>query len=55
MNDPKRTIVLLEQAKNEINKAIADLTERFDSGAIFAIDDAVICLKTAQDDVKASR
>lgn len=55
MNDPKRTIAVLEQAKNEIDNALANLRVRFDSGAIFAIDDAMICLKTAMDDIKASR
>lgn len=53
--DHKRTIVLLEQAKNEIDKAIADLEKGFDSGALFALDDVLTCVNTAQEDIKVIR
>jgi len=53
--DHKRTIVLLEQAKNEIDKAIADLKQGFDSGALFALDDVLTCVNTAQEDIRIIR
>ncbi len=53
--DVKRTIMLLEQAKKEIDQAISDLNGGDSRGALFALDDATTCVRTAQEDLRVIR
>lgn len=55
MLDVKKTIVVLEQAKREIDQAIHALQSADSDGASFAIEDVESCLSAAKEDIDSLR
>jgi len=52
--DIKRTIIMLRQAKGELEAAIRQLEDGLIPGAKFSLDDAVECIEMARQDLKES-
>ena len=50
--DVKRAIIVLQQAKGELEVAIRQLEDGLIKGAVFSLDDASACVEAARSDLK---
>lgn len=50
--DIKRTIIVLQQAKGELEAAIRQLEDGLIPGARFSLEDAHSCIEVARQDLK---